>query len=108
MNLWAQTTLYHLTVDFPTRAEWWTGNLLRDFDTIFFAEGSKMAFRISAGVFSDKQYSWWTRLETCRWLGHEKSPKRNIVILIDSQATIKALYLEENSSRLVGQCRETR
>lgn len=30
-------------------------------------------------------------LEPCCWLGHDPSPRHNIVILIDQQAAIKAL-----------------
>lgn len=46
-------------------------------------------------------------MEVCRWLERDSSPKRNIAILTDSQAAIKALYSTTTSSRLVGQCRDT-
>lgn len=44
----------------------------------------------------------FTILETCWWVGHGLSPKRNTVILTDKRAAIKDLYSMMTSSRLAG------
>ena len=131
-EIWASPTDYvtrklnftrNFAVDLPTRAKWKTGGVLQDYDTVFFTDGSKMAYGVGAGVFSNthgvsKSYGLpgfasvfqaevLAILEVCRWLERDSSPKRNIAILTDSQAAIKALYSTTTSSRLVGQCRDT-
>lgn len=46
-----------------------------------------------------------TVLQAYRWLGHDLSPKRNIVTLTDIQVAIKALHSVATSFRLVEQYR---
>lgn len=38
---------------FLTRAEWKTGDVLQDYDTIFFSDRSKVVYEVGALIFSD-------------------------------------------------------